>query len=83
MEPQQLGQGVPHLKAGYHRVHKAVLLLELRPLETLRQGLADGLLDDPGTGKADQGTGLRQNDVPQGGKAVKEPLLHSPELILG
>ena len=60
MEPQQLGQGVPHLKARHHRVHKAVLLLELRPLEALRQGLADGLLDDPGTGKADQSAGLRQ-----------------------
>ena len=73
VEPQQLGQGVPHLQPGHHRVHKAVFFLELRPLEALRQGLADGLLDDPGTGKADQGTGLRQNDVPQGGKAGRDP----------
>ena len=32
MEPQQLGQGVPHLQPGHHRVHKAVFFLELRPL---------------------------------------------------
>ena len=31
----------------------------------LRQGLADGLLDDPGTGKADQSAGLRQDDIAQ------------------
>ena len=44
------------------------IFLELRPLEALRQGLADGLLDDPGTGKADQGAGLGQDDVAQGGE---------------
>jgi len=37
VEPQQLGQGVPHLQPGHHRVHKAVLLLELRPLEAIRR----------------------------------------------
>ena len=63
MEPQQLGQGVPHLKARHHRVHKAVLLLELRPLEALRQGLADGLLNDTGPGEADKRTGFGQNNV--------------------
>ena len=50
-----------------------MLLLELRPLETLRQGLADGLLDDPGTGKADQSAGLRQDDIAQRGETGSDP----------
>ncbi len=69
VELQQTGEGVPQLHPGHHRVHKAVLHLKLRPLEALRQGLADGLLDDPGTGKADQRAGLGQDDVAQGGEA--------------
>ena len=69
MEPQQTAQSVPHLGAGHHRVHEAVLHLELRTLEAFRQRLADGLLDDPGTRKADEGAGLRQDDVAQGGEA--------------
>ena len=65
MEPQQPGQGVPHLETGHHCVHKAVLLLEFRPLEALRQCLADGLLDHPGAGEADQGAGLRLINIPK------------------
>ena len=68
-----MGDGVPHLRPGDHLVHKAMLLLVLRPLEALRQSLANGLLDNPGTGKANEGSGLRQNDVPQGGKAGGDP----------
>ena len=54
MEPQEAAQGLPELPPGDHRVHKAVLLLVLRPLEALRPSLADGLLNHPGPGKADQ-----------------------------
>ena len=78
MEPQQLGQGVPHLKARHHRVHKAVLLLELRPLEALRQGLADGLLDDPGTAKPIRAPGSARMISPREAKlAVTPPVVGS------
>ena len=65
MKPQELNQRRAHLAPRNHRVHKAVLLLVLRPLKALRQSLADGLLNDPGTGKADERPRLGQNDVPQ------------------
>ena len=54
MQGQQLGEGLAHFPAGDDLVHKAVLLQILGPLEALGQLLADGLLDDPGTGKADE-----------------------------
>ena len=53
---------------GTIRVHKAVLQEELGLLEALGQLLADGLLDDPGPGKADGGPGLRHDDVPVHGE---------------
>jgi len=40
-----------------------VLEEELRALEALGKFLADGLLDDPGPGEADQGPGLGEDDV--------------------
>ena len=46
-----------------------MLHLKFRPLKALRQRFADGLLNDPGPGKADERARLRQNDVPQRGKA--------------
>ena len=69
MELQQTDEGVPQILPGDHRVHKAVLHLKFRALEALRQSLADGLLDHPGPGKANQSAGFRQDDVPQRGKA--------------
>ena len=44
MNAQQPGESVPHLCAGHHRVHKAVLHLKFRSLKALRQRLADRLL---------------------------------------
>ena len=54
VELQQLDQRRAQLAAGHHLVHKAVLQLELAALEALGQGLADGLLNDAGPGKADE-----------------------------
>ena len=54
MEPQEPGESLPHPVPGDYLVHKAVLHLELRALEPLRQGLPDGLPDHPGTGEADK-----------------------------
>ena len=69
MEPEQLGKRLPHLRAGDHCIYKTVLFLILCPLEALRQSFADGLLNDPGTGKADECAGLSENDVSQRGEA--------------
>ena len=69
MQQQELHQGFPHLAPGHHSVHKTVFLLIFRPLEALWQGLPNGLLNDPWAGKANEGAGLCQNDVAQGGKA--------------
>ena len=46
-----------------------MLHLKLRPLKALRQGLADGLLNDARPGEADKRTGFGQNNVTQRGKA--------------
>ena len=54
MQAQQPGKGRPQLGAGDDLVQKAVLLQVFRALEALGQGLTDGLLDYPGTGKTDQ-----------------------------
>ena len=69
MECQQLGQCVPQLSAGDDLIHEAVLLQIFRPLKAVGQLLTDGLPDDPGTGKADEGAGLGQGDVAQRGEA--------------
>ena len=68
MELQQTDEGVPQILPGNHRVHKAVLHLKLRPLKALRQGLADGLLNDPRPGEADERAGFGQNNVAQRGE---------------
>src|SRR5687767_5887777 len=47
-------QDLPELMAVDHRIHHAVLLQIFRPLESLRQFLADRLLDHPWSGKADK-----------------------------
>ena len=51
-------------------VHHAVLEQELRALEALGQLLADGLLDDPRPGEADQRLRLGEDDVAQPGEAT-------------
>ncbi len=48
---------------------KAVLHLKTPPLKALRQGLADGLLNDTGPGESDERTGFGQNNVAQRSKA--------------
>ena len=73
MQGQQLGESLAHLTAGDDLVHKAVLLQILGALEALRQLLADGLLDNPGTGKADECPRLSQSDIAQIGKAMVAP----------
>ena len=72
VQAQQFGDGGPHLAPGDDPVYKAVLLQVLRALEPLRQSLSDGLLDDPGAGKADEGPRLRQGDdiPPQAGAGL-------------
>lgn len=52
VELQQSSQRIPHLAPGHHGIHKTVLHLKFRPLKALRQRFADGLLNDPGPGKA-------------------------------
>ena len=46
---------------------------KLRALEASRELLADGLLDNPRTCKADQSARLRQNNIPQHGKTRRYP----------
>ena len=55
MQGQQLAQNGPPLVPGDDAVQKAVVQQILRPLEALGQLLPDGLFNDPGAGKADQG----------------------------
>src|SRR5688572_11514463 len=50
-----------HVPAVHDQIEHAVLDQELAPLKAVRQLLADGLLDDAGTGKADER--LRFGDV--------------------
>lgn len=60
MNFQQLGEHLLLLLAGNNGVHKAVLYLKFCPLEAAGQLFADGLLNDAGTGKADQRTRARR-----------------------
>ena len=47
-------QGLLQLRALDHHVEKPMLQEEFAALKTLRQILADGLLDDPWSGESDQ-----------------------------
>jgi len=62
---QNLADHLLLIPALHDFVHKAVVQQELGPLEAFRQLLADGLLDHPGTGKTDQRSRLRKNNVAQ------------------
>ena len=73
MEPQEEGEGLPHLAPGDDPVHKAVLLQVFRALEALGQGLADGLLDDPGPREADEGPGSARVMSPREAKEAVTP----------
>ncbi len=53
----------------YNAVYNPMFHQKLRSLETLRQFLADGLLDDSGPGKTHQRPGFRHDHIPQHGKA--------------
>ena len=61
---QEQSYGVTHFTTGNDAIHHAVVSQELRSLEAIRQVLANGLLDHPGTREADEGTGLSQVHVP-------------------
>ena len=50
-------------------IQEAVLQQIFGALEALGELFADGLLNHPRAGEADQGAGLGQHDVPQAGKA--------------
>ena len=70
VESEEQDQRIPQLPAGHDTVHEAMFLQIFRPLESLGQLLTDGLLDDAGTGKADERARLRQGDIrSQAGKA--------------
>ena len=73
MECQQLGQCVPQLSAGDDLIHEAVLLQIFRPLKAVGQLLTDGLPDDPGTGKADEGPGSASMMSPKEAKLAVTP----------
>ena len=65
----EIGKAIAHLPAVEDQVKGAELQQELAALQALRQGLAHRLLDDPGTGEADQGVGLGDVDIPEHGQA--------------
>src|SRR6266581_220917 len=65
----QGGQPVAHLAPIDDHVDGALVEQEFGPLESLGQRLAHRLLDDTGTGKADQRTGLGNDDVADKGEA--------------
>ena len=69
MELQDLDQRIPQLAAGHYLIHEAVLHLELAALEPGGQLFADGLFNDTGPGKADEGSRLGQHDVAEAGEA--------------
>ena len=69
MELQDLDQRIPQLAAGHDLIHEAVLHLELAALEPGGQLFADGLFNDTGPGKADEGSRLGQHDVAEAGEA--------------
>src|SRR4051794_32651451 len=58
-----------HLLASYDGVEEAVFEEELGALEAFGELLADGLLDDAGTGEADEGSGFGDVEVAEHGKA--------------
>jgi hypothetical protein len=63
MQAQELGERLAQVRPLDHRVHEAVLELELGALEPLGQLGADGLLDDARPRKADERLGLGENYV--------------------
>ena len=52
----------------YNLVHKAMLQQKFCPLKSFRQLLTNGLLDDSGACKTNEGVGLRQDNIAQHGK---------------
>ena len=59
MRRKNLGEHVLHLFPLHDPVNKSMIQKELRTLESLREFLSYGLLNNPGTGKSDECLGLR------------------------
>ena len=57
----------------HHHVDHAVIEQEFGALEAVGQGLADGLLDDPLPGEADDRAGLGERDVAEHGEGGGNP----------
>ena len=66
-EPRQARDGRLQVVAMHHHVDHAVILQVLGALEAVGQLLADGLLDHPRPGKADQRAGLGEMHVAEHG----------------
>ena len=60
---------LPHLPSIDNHVQGAVLQQEFAPLESVRQRLADGLLNDTGSSKSDECLGFRDIQVSKHGQA--------------
>ena len=69
MHPQNLRQHLFRLFSWQNPIHKPMLHQKLRPLEPFRQFLSYCLLNNPRSRKPDQRMRLRQNNIPQHGKA--------------
>jgi len=72
-QPQQRRDPVAHLAAVDNHVDGSVLEQEFAALEALRQRFAHGLLDDPGTGEADQRAWLGEVQVPSSARLADTP----------
>ena len=62
-EPAQLGDGRAQIVAMHHHIDHAVVAQIFRLLKSVRQFLANGLLDDARAGEADQRAGLGDLNV--------------------
>ena len=67
------GKGLAHFLPLDDQVDHAVVEEIFGPLKPFRKLLADGLLDHPGTGKADEGLGFGDIDVPEHGETGGHP----------
>ena len=73
MHIQQLGKYRLHLFAVHDFIKLAMLQVELRCLEVIRQLLANRLLDDNPSGKTDQRSRLGQIIIAQLAKLAETP----------
>ena len=73
MHFQKTNKERPLVLAGHNDVHKAFIQLELRSLESIRQGLLHGSLDDARTGKTDERARFGYGNIPEHGKTGSNP----------